>query len=95
MLGMSINTYSDGGQILPPGTTGDLVCDQHFPCQPLGFWPLEGYAEKGEGGEEGVRRARERYEASYYKNIRGVWCEYLPVFDCSARYEITDFQGGC
>ncbi|KAF8321164.1 acetoacetate-CoA ligase [Clavulina sp. PMI_390] len=69
MLGMSIKACSeDGKTLLPAGTQGELVCDQHFPCQPLGFWPLEGY-----GNAEDVTKARKRYYSSYYETVQGVW----------------------
>ncbi|KAF9514059.1 hypothetical protein BS47DRAFT_1362010 [Hydnum rufescens UP504] len=69
MLGMSIRAYSEEGLPLAPGLPGDLVCDQHFPCQPLGFWPLPGYGESADA----VAKARERYLDSYYRKIEGVW----------------------
>jgi acetoacetyl-CoA synthetase len=71
MLGMSIRAYSEEGLPLAPGLPGDLVCDQHFPCQPLGFWPLPGYGESADA----VAKARERYLDSYYRKVKGVWCK--------------------
>lgn len=71
MLGMSIRAYSDNGAPLPLGVSGDLVCDKHFPCQPLGFWPLEGYGESSDA----VEKARTRYFESYYETVPGAWCQ--------------------
>lgn len=69
MLGMSVKAYSEDGKPLPLGSEGDLVCDHHFPCQPLGFWPLEGYGEP-----DAVTNARSRYLASYYEKLPRLWC---------------------
>lgn len=71
MLGMSVRAYSDDGKPLPPGVPGDLICDMHFPCQPVGFWPLAGYGES----LEAVQRARTRYAEAYYEKVKDVWCE--------------------
>lgn len=72
---MSISAYSEDSRTpLPLGQSGELVCDQHFPCQPLGFWPLEGYSDAEEAD---VKKARKRYEESYYVQVPGVWCECI------------------
>ena len=70
MLGMAIHAYSDDGVQVPAGTPGDLICDQHFPCQPVGFWPLPGHGETAD-----VQKARERYMKTYYEKVKGVWCK--------------------
>ncbi|KAF8329778.1 uncharacterized protein EI90DRAFT_3061952 [Cantharellus anzutake] len=68
MLGMSIRTCNDEGVPLPAGTPGDLICDKHFPCQPLGFWPLPGY-----GADADTKKAQDRYMEAYYEKFKGVW----------------------
>jgi acetoacetyl-CoA synthetase len=57
MLGMAVDVYDDAGQPLPQGT-GELVCTQPFPSQPLGFW----------GDVDACR-----YHAAYYERFPGVW----------------------
>jgi acetoacetyl-CoA synthetase len=57
MLGMAVDVYDDEGRPLPVGT-GELVCTQPFPSQPLGFW----------GDADGSR-----YRAAYYRRFPGVW----------------------
>ncbi|MFP5321087.1 MAG: acetoacetate--CoA ligase, partial [Acidimicrobiia bacterium] len=37
-LGMAVDVWSEGGEPLPPGERGELVCTRPFPSQPLGFW---------------------------------------------------------
>lgn len=80
MLGMAIRTYSEEGKLLQLGTPGDLVCNQHFPCQPLGFWPLKGFGQDDED-----EKAQTRYLSSYYQTIPGVWCEFLICAACWER----------
>lgn len=70
MLGMSIHAYSDEGVRVPAGAPGNLICDQHFPCQPVGFWPLPGHGENAD-----VQGARKRYMETYYEKVKGVWCK--------------------
>ena len=57
MLGMAVDVYDDGARPLAAGT-GELVCTQPFPSQPLGFW----------GDADGSR-----YRAAYYERFPGVW----------------------
>ncbi len=56
-LGMAVDVFDDTGRPLPSGT-GELVCTQPFPSQPLGFW----------GDADG-----RRYHAAYYDRFPGVW----------------------
>ena len=87
MLGMAIAAVADdddaqrAGEEVEPGTQGELVCTRAFPCQPVGFWPLEGF-----GSEEMVSAAKERYKTAYFSGKSGVWCESL----CATR----TFGGG-
>jgi acetoacetyl-CoA synthetase len=69
--GMAIETFGPDGKPCAPGVPGELVCLRPFPCQPVGFWPLEGY-----GSEDDVRTARERYKQAYFSEFEGVWCEF-------------------
>jgi len=82
MLGMAIAAVEDsdstqaieGAQEVKEGTQGELVCLRPFPCQPIGFWPLEGF-----GTEEEVKKAKERFYGAYFSGGRkGVWCECSP-----------------
>jgi acetoacetyl-CoA synthetase len=72
MLGMAIEAYSEEGKRLSSGEAGELVCERPFPCQPLGFWPLEGF-----GNEEEVKKAEKRYQEAYFSQFKGVWCEFF------------------
>ncbi|KAI0751968.1 acetoacetyl-CoA synthetase [Irpex lacteus] len=66
--GMAIETFGPDGKKCPPGVPGELVCTRPFPCQPVGFWPLEGY-----GTEKDVENAKERYRQAYFAEFEGVW----------------------
>lgn len=74
MLGMAIAALDEGTsdaevKEVEPGTQGELACLRAFPCQPLGFWPLEGF-----GSAEEVQKAKERYRDAYFAGgKRGVW----------------------
>jgi acetoacetyl-CoA synthetase len=68
---MAITAFSDDGQEVPAGTQGELVCIRPFPCQPVGFWPLEGYGKT----KELVEEAKERYKKAYFEGFGGVWCK--------------------
>jgi len=37
-LGMDVQFYDPQGQANPTGEKGELVCQQSFPCMPIGFW---------------------------------------------------------
>jgi len=74
MLGMAVEAWTPDGKLTLTGEAGDLVCVKPFPCQPVGFWPLEGF-----GGDEEVERARERYRMSYFGTFEGVWCEFFII----------------
>ena len=73
--GMAIETFGPDGKPCPPGVPGELVCTRPFPCQPVGFWPLEGY-----GSEKDVQAAKERYRQAYFAEFEGVWCESFDFF---------------
>uniref|UniRef100_D8PNZ0 AMP-dependent synthetase/ligase domain-containing protein n=1 Tax=Schizophyllum commune (strain H4-8 / FGSC 9210) TaxID=578458 RepID=D8PNZ0_SCHCM len=68
MLGMAIEAFTPDGKISPPDEPGELVCLKPFPCQPVGFWPLEGF-----GSAEAVEKAKARYQQSYFSEFPGVW----------------------
>jgi acetoacetyl-CoA synthetase len=72
MLGMAVAAVDDEGSgEVEKGTQGELVCLRPFPCQPIGFWPLEGF-----GAEEEVGKAKERFRNAYFAGgMKGVWCE--------------------
>jgi acetoacetyl-CoA synthetase len=72
MLGMAVAAVDDdGSREVEKGTQGELVCLRPFPCQPIGFWPLEGF-----GTEEEVANAKERFRNAYFAGeMKGVWCE--------------------
>ncbi|KAI9796999.1 MAG: hypothetical protein M1825_006278 [Sarcosagium campestre] len=58
-LGMAVEAWdADGKDVSSTGETGDLVCARAFPCQPVGFWGVDGTA---------------RYESSYFTRFPGVW----------------------
>ncbi|KAJ3505943.1 hypothetical protein NLJ89_g7142 [Agrocybe chaxingu] len=61
MLGMAVESFSPAGSLNPPDEAGELVCTRPFPCMPLGFWPLPGFAS-----ETDVRAAQERFYQSYF-----------------------------
>lgn len=81
MLGMAVDVFSSDGTACKPGQSGELVCTQAFPCQPVGFWPLPGFG----ANEKGVEEAEERHRKSYFAEFEGVWCEF--VYSCL--YEMT------
>lgn len=62
-LGMAIRAFDPitGKDITPSGDPGDLVCVRPFPCQPIGFWPLN----SGKGAE--------RYRAAYFNHSDHIW----------------------
>ncbi|KAI0347561.1 acetoacetate-CoA ligase [Trametopsis cervina] len=68
LLGMAVDTFGPDGKPCPPGVPGELVCLRPFPCQPVGFWPLEGY-----GAPEDVSAAKERYRQAYFSEFENVW----------------------
>ncbi len=57
-LGMAVEVWDDEGLPSPPGSKGDLVCTQPFPCMPLAFW----------GDTDGSR-----YTAAYFGTYPDVW----------------------
>ncbi|WVW85775.1 acetoacetate-CoA ligase [Kwoniella bestiolae CBS 10118] len=63
MLGFALDT--DG----LPNQPGELICNEAFPIEPLGFWPLEGYGFS----EEEVEVAKKRFKESYFKGEKGTW----------------------
>lgn len=58
-LGLDIAAYDSDGKALPVGATGELVCQQAFPCMPTGFF----------ADEDGSR-----YRAAYFERFDNVWC---------------------
>lgn len=70
MLGMAVECFSPTGTLNPPDESGELVCVRPFPCMPLGFWPLPGFASAVE-----VSAAQKRFYQSYFAEFMGVWCE--------------------
>jgi len=69
MLGMAIESFGPDGKSTPPGESGELVCTKPFPCQPLGFWPLEGF-----GDASVIVEATDRYRQSYFDEFdKQVW----------------------
>jgi hypothetical protein len=69
---MAIQAFGPGGKEVERGAEGELVCTRPFPCQPLGFWPLEGVGVP----QEQVNEARARHRAAYFGVWPGVWCEW-------------------
>ncbi|KAG5651429.1 hypothetical protein H0H81_008659 [Sphagnurus paluster] len=68
MLGMAIESFSPTGSKCAPEEPGELVCVKPFPCMPLGFWPLPGFAS-----EPDVKAASVRYQQAYFAEFEGVW----------------------
>ncbi len=58
-LGLDIAAFDADGRALPAGSTGELVCQQAFPCMPSGFF----------GDDDGSR-----YKAAYFERFDNVWC---------------------
>lgn len=56
-LGMDVQVWDDAGQPVI-GEKGELVCAQHFPSMPIGFW-------NDEGGE--------KFHAAYFDTFPGIW----------------------
>ena len=81
MLGMAIEAFTPDGKISPPDEPGELVCLKPFPCQPVGFWPLEGF-----GSAEAVEKAKARYQQSYFSEFPGVWCQW--ILSCSSATKV-------
>ena len=81
MLGMAVDVFASDGRPCQPGQSGELVCTEAFPCQPVGFWPLPGFG----ADEKDVTGAQERYRKSYFAEFEGVWCESV----CSCWYEFA------
>lgn len=74
MLGMAIDAYSSTtGLPCLAGEPGELVCTRPFPCQPVGFWPLPGFADI-EAKE--VETAQKRHQAAYFTEFKDVWCKW-------------------
>ena len=59
-LGMAVGILDEGGQPVPEGEKGELVCLKPWPSMPLGFWDDPGDA---------------RYLAAYYDKFPGIWCQ--------------------
>ncbi|MBM7061957.1 acetoacetate--CoA ligase [Pseudomonas sp. UL073] len=56
-LGMDVQVWNDTGQPVT-GEKGELVCAQHFPSMPVGFW------NDADG---------EKFRAAYFDSFPGVW----------------------
>jgi acetoacetyl-CoA synthetase len=57
-LGMATDIAGPGGEPLPAGELGELVCRRPFPSMPLGFWDDPGAV---------------RYRAAYFDRLPGIW----------------------
>lgn len=68
---MAIDVFSSDGKPCGSGKSGELVCIQAFPCQPVGFWPLRGFG----AADKDVEDAKERYRKSYFGEFEGIWCK--------------------
>jgi len=66
---MAIEAFERTGGKCKPDESGELVCTRPFPCQPAGFWPLEGFVDD----EDAVKAARKRYREAYFEEFPGVW----------------------
>jgi acetoacetyl-CoA synthetase len=56
-LGMDVQVWNDAGQAVT-GEKGELVCAQHFPSMPVGFW------NDADGG---------KFKAAYFETFPGIW----------------------
>lgn len=56
-LGMDVQVWDDAGQPVV-GVKGELVCAQHFPSMPIGFW----------NDSDG-----EKFRAAYFNTVPGIW----------------------
>jgi acetoacetyl-CoA synthetase len=56
-LGMDVQVWNDAGQSVT-GEKGELVCSQHFPSMPVGFW------NDADGS---------KFHAAYFENFPGIW----------------------
>jgi acetoacetyl-CoA synthetase len=56
-LGMDVQVWNDAGQPVL-GEKGELVCSQHFPAMPIGFW------QDPQG---------EKFQAAYFETFPGIW----------------------
>lgn len=56
-LGMDVQVWSDAGQSVT-AEKGELVCSQHFPSMPVGFW------NDADGS---------KFHAAYFENFSGIW----------------------
>ena len=56
-LGMDVQVWNEAGQSVVD-EKGELVCAQHFPCMPVGFW------QDSDGS---------KFQAAYFDTFPGVW----------------------
>ena len=56
-LGLAVNVYNDSGKPVV-GEKGELVCEQSFPCMPIGFW------NDSDGS---------RYHSAYFERFENIW----------------------
>ena len=66
-LGMDVQVWNDAGTPVT-GEKGELVCAQHFPSMPVGFW-------KDDDGS--------KFQATYFETFPGIWAhgDYAEVTD--------------
>ena len=75
------------GTLTDPGDSGELVCLRPFPCQPVGFWPLAGFAN-----EDAVEAAKMRYYQAYFSEYPDIWCKSHPEKSVIQQKKITVFH---
>ncbi|RUO21267.1 acetoacetate--CoA ligase [Aliidiomarina iranensis] len=56
-LGLAVNVYNDTGKPVY-SEKGELVCEQSFPCMPIGFW----------NDKDGSR-----YQSAYFERFKNIW----------------------
>lgn len=56
-LGLTVNVYNDSGKPVVD-EKGELVCEQSFPCMPIGFW------NDSDGS---------RYHSAYFERFESIW----------------------
>jgi acetoacetyl-CoA synthetase len=58
-LGMDVQVWNEAGQAVT-GEKGELVCAQHFPAMPIGFW------NDADGS---------KFHAAYFESFPGIWAQ--------------------
>jgi len=84
-LGMAVNVYAEDGNPVKAnsGERGELVCEQPFPCMPIGFY-----------GDEHQRK----YRSSYFERFDNIWAhgDFAEVIEhdfAGARYNSLIIHG--